>query len=361
MVRNFSTVGVVGLGTMGAGIAEVFARHGYAVIGVERDADALALGRGHLERSTGKAVQRGRLSEADRDSVLGRVTFTTDLAELAPSDLVVEAVPERLELKRELFARLEDIVAADAVLATNTSSLSVTDIGGATKHAARVVGMHFFNPAPVLRLVEVVRTQFADPEVLESVVGLARGLGKSPVVCGDQAGFIANALLFGYLNHAASMVETGYAGREEIDEAMRSEYGYPMGPIALLDLIGLDTSVEILHRMYQESGRARHDPAGILKRLVEAGRLGRKSGQGFYTYDGRDEPPVEPPPDARPLREIADALLHPYLGDAVRMQAAGYATADDIDRAMTLGCGLPNGPFALLNEVDPDDAPAREP
>jgi 3-hydroxybutyryl-CoA dehydrogenase len=352
MVRDIRPVGVVGLGTMGAGIAEVFARHGYAVIGVERDDNALALGRGHLDRSTGRAVQRDRLSAADQAALLGRITFTTDLTELAPCDLVVEAVPERLELKRELFDRLDRILPADAVLATNTSSLSVTEIAAATRHPDRVVGMHFFNPAPVLKLVEVVRTTLTAAGVVDAVVDLARELGKTPVVCGDQAGFIANALLFGYLNQAASMVDSGYAGAADIDAAMQSEYGYPMGPLALLDLIGLDTSIEILRRMHQETGRTRHEPAPILMRLVAADRLGRKSGHGFYVYGGEDEPAATPAEERKSAREIADTLVQPYLADAVRMQTAGYASAADIDRAMTLGCGLPKGPFELLDEAE---------
>lgn len=365
MALDIDTVGVVGLGTMGAGIAEVFARHGLSVIGIERDDDALAAGRGHLDRSTGRAVRRGRLSEEDRIALIERITFTTDLSTLAPADLVVEAVPELLDLKRDLVARLDGIVSDHAVLATNTSSLSVTEIAAAGRRPERVVGMHFFNPAPVLKLVEVIYTEQTDGEVVAAVVELARRLGKVPVVCGDQAGFIANALLIGYLNQAAAMVDGGYASREAIDDAVRSELGFPMGPLALLDLIGLDTTVEILRRMHGETGRDRHAPAPVLARMVEEGRLGRKGGRGFYEYgaDGRPAATEQAgEPAGRTAAEIADALLGPYLDDAARMRDAGYATEGDIDTAMKLGCGLPQGPFEMLatREADADRAESRE-
>jgi len=287
-------VGVVGLGTMGAGIVEVFARQGIEVVGVEPTEESLARGRGHLVHSTDRAVARGKLSEPDRDALLERVTFTTSLEGLADVDLVVEAVPERLELKQEIFAAVDKICRPDAVLATNTSSLSVTEISVATTTPSRVVGMHFFNPAPVLKLVEVVRTVVTDPEVIDDIRELAARLGKVPVVIGDKAGFIANALLFGYLNHAVSMYEARYASREDIDAAMRLGCGYPMGPLALLDLIGLDTAYEILDTMYRQSRDRLHAPAPILKQMVTAGLKGRKTGRGFYTYEEADSPVVVP-------------------------------------------------------------------
>jgi 3-hydroxybutyryl-CoA dehydrogenase len=242
MAPEFSTVGVVGLGTMGAGIAEVFARTGLVVVAVERDQDALDRGRSQLEDSTERAVRRGKLTAAEQTRLLDAITFSTDLNTLEPCELVVEAIPEHLDLKRDLFARLDKIVAPDAVLATNTSSLSVTEISVATERPRRVVGMHFFNPAPIQDFVEVVRTVVTEPAVVEEVKALARRLGKAPVECADRAGFIANTLLFGYLNHAAAMYEARYATREDIDDAMRLGCGYPMGPLALLDLIGLDTA-----------------------------------------------------------------------------------------------------------------------
>lgn len=290
--RQFRTVGVVGLGTMGAGIVEVFARHGYDVVGVEIDDEAVARGRQHLEGSTARAVRREKLSEEERDQLLGRVTLTSELADLRDADLVVEAVVESATIKKRIFSDLDDIVAPDTVLATNTSSLSVTEISTANKRPGRVVGIHFFNPAPVQGLVEVVRTVVTDPSVLDDVCDLVRTLGKNPVVCGDKAGFIANTLLFGYLNHAVSMFEARYATREDIDAAMRFGCGYPMGPLALLDLIGLDTAYEILETMYRQGRDRLHAPAPILKQMVTAGLLGRKSGRGFYTYEGPDSPVV---------------------------------------------------------------------
>ena len=285
MARDFKTVGVVGLGTMGAGIAEVLARNGIAVFGVELDPAALDRGRAHLANSTGRAVARGKLSAEDAEALNSRVTFTTELADLAEVELVIEAIPERLEFKRGLFQRLDAICRPDAVFATNTSSLSVTEICVATSSPGRVVGVHFFNPAPVMRLVEIVRTVVTEPEVVADVEALAVRLGKSPVVIGDKAGFIANALLFGYLNHAATMFETRYASREDIDAAMRLGGGLPMGPLTLLDLIGLDTAYEVLDTMYKQSRDRLHAPAPILKQLKTAGLLGRKTGRGFYTYE----------------------------------------------------------------------------
>ena len=290
--REFATIGVVGLGTMGAGIAEVFARNGFSVVGVEVSDEAVERGRQHLEHSTGRAVQRGKLSAEDQAQLVGRVTFTTSLKDLADADFVVEAVVESLDVKKSIFRELEGIVKPETILATNTSSLSVTEISTANLHPGRVIGVHFFNPAPVQNLVEIIRTVVTEPEVLEDVEGLVAKLGKSPVICGDRAGFIANTLLFGYLNHAASMFEQRFATREDIDAAMRFGCGYPMGPLALLDLIGLDTAYEILDTMYKQGRDRLHAPAPILKQLVTAGFLGRKTGRGFYTYEGPDSPIV---------------------------------------------------------------------
>jgi len=294
MARDFSSIGVIGLGTMGAGIAEVFARNGYQVVGVELTDESLERGRQHIQHSTDRAVKRGKLSEDDQATLIGRVNLTTDIEEVKGCDLVIEAIVEQLPLKQALFRNLDTIVSADAILATNTSSLSVTEISTATHHPGRVIGLHFFNPAPVQNLVEIIRTVVTEPDVLDDVAGLARSLDKTPVVCGDKAGFIANALLFGYLNHAVSMYEGRYASREDIDAAMRFGCGYPMGPLALLDLIGLDTAYEILDTMYKQGRDRLHAPRPILKQMVTAGLLGRKTGRGFYTYEAPDSPVVVP-------------------------------------------------------------------
>ena len=289
---EITTVGVVGLGTMGAGIAEVCARHGYRVLAIEPDTDSLERGRGSISRSTERAVSRGKLTEAEREEMLSRISFSTELEDLASADLVVEAIPEDLDTKRDLFGRLDKITPPHAILASNTSSLSVTEIAVATSRPARVAGLHFFNPAPVQAFVEVVRTVVTDPSVIDDLVSMARTLGKEPVVIGDRAGFIANALLFGYLNQAVSMYEANYASREDIDAAMRLGCGYPMGPLALLDLIGLDTAYQILDTMYRQSRDRLHAPAPILKQMVTAGLKGRKTGRGFYTYAGPNSPEI---------------------------------------------------------------------
>ena len=310
--REIGIIGVIGLGTMGAGIAEVFARNGFTVIGLEVGEEAIARGRQHLEHSTGRAVRRGKITEAEQAEILGRITLTGSMGDLADADFVIEAVIESLAIKKDIFRRLDEVVRPDAILATNTSSLSVTEICTANRSPGRVVGVHFFNPAPVQDFVEVVRTVVTEPDVLAVVTDLVGRLGKNPVVCGDKAGFIANTLLFGYLNHAVSFLESHYASREDIDAAMRLGCGYPMGPLALLDLIGLDTAYEILDTMYKQGRDRLHAPAPLLKQMVTAGMLGRKTGRGFYTYDGPDSSTVvpddrTPSPDStpRPRRSIS--------------------------------------------------------
>ena len=292
MSREITRVGVIGLGTMGAGIAEVMARHGFQVVAVEASPEAAERGRESIEGSTQRAVSRGKLDEAERAAMLARITYSTQLDDLGAVDLAVEAVPEDLDLKRELFGKLDAVTPRHAILATNTSSLSVTDIAVATSRPAQVAGMHFFNPAPVQGFVEVVRTVVTSDDVVDDLAALARALGKEPVVVGDRAGFIANALLFGYLNHAVSMYEARYASREDIDAAMKLGCGLPMGPLALLDLIGLDTAYEILDTMYKQGRDRLHAPAPILKQMVTAGLKGRKTGRGFYTYAAPHSPEV---------------------------------------------------------------------
>ncbi|WCN80521.1 3-hydroxyacyl-CoA dehydrogenase family protein [Micromonospora sp. LH3U1] len=301
MAREFSTVGVVGLGTMGAGIVEVFARNGIDVLAVEISEPALERGRATLTGSTDRAVAKGKLAAADRDALHERVHFAVGLDALHSVDLVIEAVPEHLDLKQRIFAELDRVCRPETILATNTSSLSVTEISVATTRPNQVIGIHFFNPAPVMKLVEVVRTVVTSPEVVADVEALCARLGKVDVTINDRAGFIANALLFGYLNHAVSMFESHYATREDIDAAMKLGCGLPMGPLALMDLIGLDTAYEILDTMYRRGGRdRRHAPVPLLKQMVTAGLLGRKSGRGFYTYE-RPGSPVVVPDEATPV------------------------------------------------------------
>jgi 3-hydroxybutyryl-CoA dehydrogenase len=294
VARAFSKVGVVGLGTMGAGIAEVLARSGVEVVGVEHDEAGLERAQKHLAASTGRAVRKGKLTEDEVSELLGRISTGTDLSALGDCELVIEAIPERMELKQELFRQLDALLPEDAVLATNTSALSVTELATGTSRPSRVVGLHWFNPAPVMGLVEVVRTVVTDPSVVEDVQALVDRVGKTGAIAGDRAGFIANALLFGYLNNALRMYESKYASREDIDAAMRFGTGHPMGPLALLDLIGLDSAYEILETMYAQSRDHRHAPAPLLKQYVTAGLLGRKSGRGIYTYAAPDSPEIVP-------------------------------------------------------------------
>ncbi len=459
-------VAVIGLGTMGAGIAEVFARAGIGVVAIEADPQALSRGLGILDASLSKAVSRGKLTASEQAQIRARVRAAAGFSEAAAVDLAIEVVPERMEIKRQIFAELDRVTSPDAILATNTSSLSVTAIAAATRHPGRVVGMHFFNPAPVMRLVEVVSTVLTDDGLPGTVADLARRLGKSPVQVKDRAGFVANALLLPYLNHAVALLAEGHGSREDIDLAATAGIGLPMGPLALLDLIGLDTSLSIMEVLHAEFGLARYVPAPLLRRLADAGRTGRKVGRGIYEYadgaavtansegngvgsaapdtvtligSGDDAEaelatalasaginvtrnaahptdlvliaaaagqPVLPATLAagRPEQSVGlhltggvvagslaeviqtslssdkavaagvalaarlglaavrapdrpgflvGALLYPHLADAVRMVQDGYASAADVDTAMTLGCGYPRGPFQLLDSFGP--------
>ncbi|HEY7147709.1 MAG TPA: 3-hydroxyacyl-CoA dehydrogenase NAD-binding domain-containing protein [Streptosporangiaceae bacterium] len=277
-------VAVVGLGTMGAGIAEVFARSGIGVVAIEADPGALARGMATVRTSLGKAVSRGRLTGAAQEEILTRIRPAESVSAAAGAGLVIEVVPERLDIKRQVFDGLDQACGPDTIFATNTSSLSVTEIAAGTRDPGRVVGMHFFNPAPVMRLVEVVTTVRTSPGTGAAVTELARRLGKTPVQVTDRAGFIANALLLPYLNHAARLLESGYATGPDIDAAATAGIGLPMGPLALLDLIGLDTSLSILDVLHGEFGGTRYAAAPLLRRLVAAGLTGRKAGRGVYDY-----------------------------------------------------------------------------
>ncbi len=486
---------MVGLGTMGAGIAEVFARAGLTVVAIEIGPAALERGMATLDRSLTGAVTRGKLTESEKADILGRIRPATGFAAAADADLAVEVVPEQLEIKRQVFAELDRACRRDAILVTNTSSLSVTAIAAGTADPGRVAGLHFFNPVPVMRLVEVVTTVRTAAETGQAVTDLVRRLGKTPVRVPDRAGFIVNALLLPYLNHAARLLETGYATREDIDAAGTAGLGLPMGPLALLDLIGLDTSLSVLEVLHAEFGGSRYAAAPVLRRLVEAGLTGRKTGRGFYDYHQQESPPSPGPasipngtdtagpvvvtlagggagpgtplramiaaagwplavapggighhgghrggapddndpdshephdndpggliivPVAEPSEDVltdalatgrpadviglhlagdqlaelistplsapragraaaalagrlgvtvvrcpdragflAGALLYPHLNDAVRMVQDGYALAADIDTAMMLGCGYPNGPLRLLDAAGPGRA-----
>ena len=289
---KLTKIGVVGLGTMGSGIVEVIARSGYSVIGVDLGEKGTSYADSRIGNSIGRGVAGSKITESEGQAILSRIELTTDLAVLASCQLVIEAITEDLQSKSELFVSLDSILGPDAIMATNTSALSVTEISVVTSRPSRVIGIHFFNPAMVQKFVEIVGTVTTDQEVIDTCVEFAHALGKEPVLVTDRAGFIANSLLFGYLNQSVAMYEQKYASREDIDSAMRFGCGLPMGPLALLDLIGLDTSLQILDTMYRESRDRLHAPSSLLKQLVAAGRMGRKSGQGFYSYTEPNVPTV---------------------------------------------------------------------
>ena len=277
-------VGVLGGGLMGSGIAEVCARAGYETV-MREVSDALAAkGRGRIEGSLGKAVERGKLPAADRDAAIARISTTTRLEDLAGCDLVIEAVVEDLGLKKETFAVLDGICGDSAVFCSNTSSLTITELSAATRRPDRFAGLHFFNPVPVMKLVEVVRTIATSEETVETVFEFAKSLGKEPIRAHDNSGFVVNRLLVPYLLDAVRALEEGVGTREDIDRGMELGCGHPMGPLKLLDFVGLDTTYSIAEIMFNEYREKRFAPPPLLKRMVLAGRYGRKSGRGFYEY-----------------------------------------------------------------------------
>lgn len=281
---GITRVGVLGSGIMGSGLAEVMARAGYDVVVRSRSqssADAMVAA---IDKGFAKAIERGRATEEERDAVLGRITATDSLAALADCDLVIESVVEDLAVKKALFAELDAIVKPEAILASNTSTLPVVELAMSTNRPDRVCGIHFFNPAPAMKLVEVIRPLTASDETVTAALEFATSCGKDAVEVKDRAGFIVNALLFPYLNNAVRMWEQGTAGMEAIDTAMKGGCNFPMGPFALLDLVGLDTSLAILDALYEEFRDPNYAAVPTLRRMVAAGHLGRKTKRGFYSY-----------------------------------------------------------------------------
>jgi 3-hydroxybutyryl-CoA dehydrogenase len=278
-------IGVVGGGTMGAGIAEVAARANCEVIVVDVSQDAIDAGRSRIESSLGRAVKSGRLSEAEQQAVLGRLSYGTDLSDLGDRQLIVEAAPEDEDIKLELFRRLDKVAAPDAILASNTSSIPLVKMASVTSRPASVVGVHFFNPVPVLPLVEIVASLLTAPETLTTVTDFVESkLKKFTIASKDRAGFVVNALLVPYLLSAIRMLESGFASAEDIDTGMVKGCAHPMGPLALADLIGLDTTAAVAQSMYEEFKEPLYAPPPLLMRMVEAGLLGRKTGRGFFAY-----------------------------------------------------------------------------
>jgi 3-hydroxybutyryl-CoA dehydrogenase len=290
LLMAIRTVGVVGCGLMGSGIAQVAAESGRSVVACEVSREALDKGLGRIRATLEKSVSKGKLAPEAVDETLARIQGTTRLADLSSCDLVVEAVVERLDVKKAVMAELDAACGAEAIFASNTSSLSITEMAASTKRPGRFLGLHFFNPVPRMKLVEVVRSPLSDPEVVEEVVAFARELGKTPVSTTDRAGFIVNRLLVPYLLDAVRAVEQGVGSVADVDEAMKLGCGYPMGPFSLLDYIGLDTVVLIADILFDEFREARYAPPPLLRRMVQAGLLGRKSGRGFY--DHSQDPPA---------------------------------------------------------------------
>ncbi len=285
MAARVERVGVVGLGTMGAGIAQLAVQAGLPTVGVEVIEEVGARARGRIEHYLGRAVEKERMRPEERDDALERLELATDLEALASADLVVEAVVEDLEAKRDVFRRLDGLVAADAVLATNTSALPVTEIAAATERPERVVGLHFFNPAPVLPLVEVVRTALTSDEAYERAYAFAEALGKEPIRCNDTPGFVVNRILIPLLNDCVRVIDEAGVEPEEVDRAMRFGTNWPIGPCALIDLIGVDVHVHASEALWEALREPRFAPPPRLVRMAQAGLLGRKSGRGFYSYD----------------------------------------------------------------------------
>ena len=277
-------VAVIGAGTMGNGIAQVFAQGGHTVVLRDIDPAVLDRARAQIDRSLGKLAEKGKIAAADRRAALERIRSTTDLSDVAGADLVVEAVVEKIEVKRELFAELDRITAPSTILASNTSSISITKLGAATRRPDKVIGMHFMNPVPLMALVEVIRGQATSDETMATVMDLSRALGKTPVEVNDFPGFVANRVLMPMINEAIFAVFEGVAKPEAVDQVMKLGMNHPMGPLTLADFIGLDVCLAILEVLHDGLGDPKYRPCPLLRRMVDAGWLGRKSGRGFYTY-----------------------------------------------------------------------------
>lgn len=281
---DIKTVGVVGAGTMGNGIAQVFAQSGFTVRLVDVAQPMLDRARTTIEKSLGRFVEKGKLSAADRDAALGRLSTTTSIELLADADYVVEAIIESIEAKRELFAALDAVVRPDGILASNTSSISITALGAATRRPDKVLGMHFMNPVPIMTLVELIRGQATSPESMAVATGLCARLGKTAVEAADYPGFIANRILMPMINEAVYAVMEGVGTPEAIDTVMKLGMNHPMGPLTLADFIGLDVCLAILNVLHDGLGDPKYRACPLLRRMVAAGHLGRKSGRGFFTY-----------------------------------------------------------------------------
>ncbi|MGB9807650.1 MAG: 3-hydroxyacyl-CoA dehydrogenase family protein [Thermosulfidibacteraceae bacterium] len=286
-LEDIKVVGICGSGTMGSGIAQVCAQSGYKVILYDISDEALSRGLNIIKKSLSRIVSKGKMTQEEADAIAGGIKTTKDLNSLKDSDIVIEAVFEDMSVKKELFSKLDEITRKEIILATNTSSLSITEISKSTSRPDKVVGMHFFNPVPVLPLVEIVKGLLTSDETVDLAYDFAKRIGKSPIKTKDQPGFIVNRILVPYMNEAAWAYMEGVGSVEEIDEAMKLGANMPIGPLALIDLVGVDVTLAVLEVLYREFGDPKFRPAPILRQLVRAGRLGRKTGWGFYRYEDR--------------------------------------------------------------------------
>ena len=286
-MSDIKKVGVLGAGLMGSGIAEIAAKSGYTTVVREVSDDLVAKGRKKIEGSVGKAVEKGKLEAGARDALVARLSYTTKLEDLADCDILVEAIVENLDVKRETYGTLDRVCKPSTIFCSNTSSLTITEMAAATKRADRFAGLHFFNPVPVMKLVEVVRALATSEETFQAVFAFATSLGKDPISCRDNSGFVVNRLLVPYILDAIRAYEEGVGSLDDIDKGMRLGCAHPMGPFELLDYVGLDTTYAIAEIMFAEYREKRFAPPPLLKRMVLAGRYGRKSGRGFYEYDER--------------------------------------------------------------------------
>jgi 3-hydroxybutyryl-CoA dehydrogenase len=285
-MAEIKRVGVLGCGLMGSGIAQVAAAAGYETIVREVSDDVCQRGIGGIGKQLGKSVDKGKLAAEDRDAIVGRLRGTTNLEDLKDCDIIIEAVVEDLAVKNEMWRTLDAVCGPDTIFASNTSSLTIADMAAATKRPERMVGLHFFNPVPVMKLVEVVKTIATDPAVFDTAFAFAKSLGKEPIVCKDNSGFVVNLLLVPYMMDAIRALEQGVASITDIDKGMQLGTGYPMGPFVLSDFVGLDTLDKIGGIMFEEYKEKRYASPPLLKRMVSMGYFGRKSGKGFYDYSG---------------------------------------------------------------------------